>query len=223
MARVRQSAAKKAEAKPKAAPATEGLGDKGQDQTAQTAETNTTTAAAPAKPTEAKNRPAVATKRVHTEEMKLGNEGKVAFDAQGEKQSEVHDIEIENSLDTLSDKVRHLAFLEEEVTIQLAEDTNKNPETHVFCQVNGVGPGPFGVPWIPRGVPVTIKRKYLQVLARARPVRFRNNEYVDNNTGERKVEQIASSAQKYPFSVIHDPNPRGVEWLTNLFRQSVRR
>jgi hypothetical protein len=221
MARVK-STGNAGTAKPKAAPKAQAAPTEG------TTEANAAPAAAAvkptsAKPTEAKNRPAVTTKRVHTEEMKLGNEGKVSFDASGEKQSEVLDIEVENSLDTLNDKARHLAFLEEEVTIQLAEDTNKNPETHIFCQVNGVGPGPGGVPWIPRGVPVTIKRKFLQVLARARPVRYRNNEYVDQNSGERKTEQIASSAQKYPFSVIRDDNPRGVEWLTNLFRQSVRR
>ena len=161
--------------------------------------------------------PVVRSKRIDTQEIPVADEGKVRFTAEGELVDEKPEILVENNLDNINEKAARLAFLEEKVTVILAEDNGKNPEKYVFCSANGVGPGPNGVKYIPRGVPVTIARKFLEVLVKARPVTYKNNEYVDLATGERKVEQIARSSQLYPFQVVHDPNPKGVQWLTNLF------
>src|SRR5690606_30733327 len=114
-------------------------------------------------------------------------------------------------------------FLEEELTITIAEATDKNQERYVFCAINGKGPGPNGTPWLPRNTPIKIARKYVQMLAQSRPVRYRNNDYLDPTTGEHKSEQVASSATRYPCTVVHDPNPEGHAWLARILSQGVRR
>lgn len=165
--------------------------------------------------TKAKDAPAIIRKHTETDELPKASEGVVKFDNEGEKQVEGVDFELEHNVHNFTEKADKLKFLEEKVTIILAEGQEKNAETHVFLAVNGVGPGPDGLPWVPRNKEITIARKYLEVLARARGVRYKSVE-ATNNDGERTIENRASSSQRYPFTVLHDPNPRGRDWLRNL-------
>lgn len=160
--------------------------------------------------------PAVVRKTTDVRELEVADEGKVSFSNSGEKQVDRSDNDIEISRVVGDEKLQQMAFLEEPVTIILAESTEKNPEQYVFCSVNGEGPGPGGMPWLPRNVEITIKRKFVEVLAKARPVHYSNAEGVNPQTGERQVSQRASSSHRYPFQVVHDANPRGRDWLKNL-------
>jgi hypothetical protein len=164
----------------------------------------------------ARTAPVAPRKTVDTREIPTGSEGSVVFTNEGVAR-DAGDTEIDTNVGHFDEnKLAKLAFLEEPVTIIIAEASDKNQESHIFCAVNGVGPGPGGLPWLPRNIEITVARKYLEVLARARPVRVQTVERVNRDNGERYTEQKRSSSQRYPFQVIHDPNPRGRDWLKNL-------
>jgi len=153
---------------------------------------------------------------VDSRELDVAPEGGISISEQGKRTDLGSDIEIEGNVHGFQSKAQQLAFMEEPVTIIIAEGTEKNPEQYVFLSVNGIGAGPNGIPWVPRNVEITIKRKYLSVLANSRPVHFRKKERYDPSTGDRVVDTVGSSSDRYPFQVVEDRNPHGREWLRQL-------
>lgn len=163
--------------------------------------------------TAAKNNPVIKSTTITSEELEVAPEKTVQFTQDGEKQLIGSDIEIQ-SIHGLDDKAKKLAFLEQEVTVELSEGTDIDAEKFVFLSINGVGPGPNGLQWVPRGTPVQMKRKYLEVLAKARQVKYKNHEQT-NREGVQESFQKARSADIYPFTIIEDTR-EGIEWLRNL-------
>lgn len=102
-----------------------------------------------------------------------------------------------------------LAFMEEKVVVSVLETTDKYAEPMPAVYVNGVAQ------FFPRGVAVTCKRKFVEGLVRAKPeaisadVTERNSENPSNRINRR-------SAEKYPFQILRDDNPRGASWLHAL-------
>lgn len=157
---------------------------------------------------------------IEAQELITEDLGTVAFD-NGQKIDDDADteIEIESNVLEASGRAAALAFYEEEVMIQISEDTNPlAPETHVFLSVNGRGAGPGGIPWVPRGIPVTVKRMYVERLARARTTNYGNVERV-NAQGDKEYVYPKTSALKYPFTVLQDNNPKGPSWLRALLSE----
>lgn len=109
------------------------------------------------------------------------------------------------------------AFMNEPV--QIIVEKSRNPgdpyeSIPVGCNSNRVQ-------WIPRGVPVTVPRRFIGVLARA--VISTVNQAWHTNPGTGNVDQVDTTVtyRAYPFSVISDANPRGADWLRNLLMQPV--
>ena len=121
---------------------------------------------------------------------------------------------------TFDEKAKALAFNEEELEIMIHESTNPNDEPRVFVCVNGQMTHPKYGNHLPRGVPISVKRKVVERLARAKPMSFATVETV-NQQGERDTKLQRHQAQKYPFSVIHDPNPEGLSWLRRIMAERV--
>lgn len=140
--------------------------------------------------------------------------------ADGVIEDDAPDIEIESNIYDAKERAAALAFNEEPVTIIISQDNNpqNNPEPYVYLSVNGRGAGPNGVPWVPRGVEITVKRMYVERLARARPSSYDSVER-QNAQGEKEVVYPRTSALKYPFSVIEDKNPKGARWLSALLSE----
>ena len=126
----------------------------------------------------------------------------------------------------LSDSLERLAFAEEPVTILIHRSGEKfAPRSTDFIGINGKGAemlfknGWVPIGYLPRGQSVTTKRKYVEVLARAKQdhvttqVIERDNEDPQNFI-ERSTTSLAS------FYMIEDKNPKGVEWLSQLLRQN---
>ena len=164
----------------------------------------------------------VAPKKI-LEPMEMINEdaGGVSFkDGVKEEIDEPSEIEVAHGGLGFKEKAAKLAFYEEMMTINIHESSDQNaPETHVFLSVNGRGAGPGGMPWVPRGNNVKVARKYVEVLARARPSKYGSVEKL-NSVGEREVVYPRTSALRYPFSVIEDTNPQGATWLSKLLREN---
>ena len=98
-----------------------------------------------------------------------------------------------------------LAFMEEPVEVEVHESSDPNAETIVDLYCNGVPQR------IIRGKPITVKRKYVAILAGARQVSMSTDTRVD---GENVVNRVSKrTALRYPFTVTRDDNRRGHDWL----------
>lgn len=105
-----------------------------------------------------------------------------------------------------------MAFNEEVIEVMVHESTDEkaNPIVEIFC--NGV-PQRFI-----RGQKQAVKRKFVEVLARAKETRY-SQEKVKDQAGNESYKQVPHTALANPFSVIRDPSPRGADWLTSVLRE----
>lgn len=106
-----------------------------------------------------------------------------------------------------------LAFNEEVLTIRLERSAERNPPPAKDFHVNGQ------TEWVPFGVPYRLKRKFVEVIARSQPYDVQT-EVVETHGQDPMNRVIRTSRTKFPFSVIHDPNPRGFDWLTKLLQSA---
>ncbi len=102
--------------------------------------------------------------------------------------------------------LQDLAFAEEEMTIRLEQSSDKYAASTVFVAVNGQEE------WLPVGHPLKIKRKFVEVLARCKSDIF-DTIRSETQDGDSINKLSRRTSMKHPFSVIHDPNPKGYEWL----------
>lgn len=103
------------------------------------------------------------------------------------------------------DYLDELAFMEEVIEIMVHEVDDPTAENPVQAANNG------RIMLFPRGVPTKAKRCIVDSLI-VKSDRVTTPEFT-NDGGERLRTIKRHSALKYPFSVIHDPNPMGREWL----------
>lgn len=72
---------------------------------------------------------------------------------------------------------------------------------------------------IRRGMKQKVKRKYVEVLARARTETFTQ---VQGRADDRSsLKMVPEMVMKYPFVVVEDPSDIGAEWLRNILDQPM--
>lgn len=113
---------------------------------------------------------------------------------------------------SLGEYAAELAFNEEVLQVMVHESTDKNAEQMVDVYVNGT-PQRFL-----RGHVQSVKRKFVEVLARAKPQSITTSVQTTNEDVINKV--LKSSALRYPFSVHFDPNPKGPAWLRKVLAEA---
>lgn len=104
------------------------------------------------------------------------------------------------------------AFMAELVDIEVHRSTDPNASPQVPVGVNG------DKLWLPRGTPVRLPRKFVEVLARSQEASFRTDTNPDPQADEGKIIR-RTNGQSFPFSVLRDPNPRGRAWLERVTRE----
>lgn len=107
------------------------------------------------------------------------------------------------------------AFYNEPVTIFLYEG-QANDVPFVQMNINGESPLP-GSDYLVRGKEHTVKRKFVEVLANMRPVTYTQPYKGSNSDLENYYKP--NVAVRFPFSVVHDANPKGVNWIKGLMGQ----
>jgi hypothetical protein len=112
----------------------------------------------------------------------------------------------------LGDYAARLAFNEEEVKIIVHESTDKNAEAIVDVYVNGI-PQRFI-----RGMEQNVKRKFVEVLARARHTSLKTEVEIKGDSVVNRI--VRNSALRYPFSVREDRNPKGADWLRKILAEA---
>lgn len=118
-----------------------------------------------------------------------------------------------------------VAFNEEPVTIRISSSPEKNAPHAYYCAVNGKGAEVMidgrwrELSWLPVGQTLTLKRKYVEVLMRAKTD---NIETVMPNVTDEHMQnsfkRVTTSA--CTFSILRDANPRSAEWVERQMRQN---
>lgn len=149
------------------------------------------------------------TKRFEAEDNQIGQDGNRSFSQDGEL------IQVETRKldeDAMKTKVDTLAFMEEKVTVEIHEVTEENADHGFPVSVNGETEIFF------RGQQKTVKRKFVEGLARARKTGYK---CLERRTADGGIEYYYPShtGLRFPFSVVHDPNPKGIDWLKHTLRQ----
>jgi hypothetical protein len=122
----------------------------------------------------------------------------------------VQEVEPQRDMHGFADKAEKLRFMEEKITIHLSEPYGPTDEHSVFLSINGEPPYP-GNHWLRRGVEHTIKRKFVEQLAKAKATTY--TQPFKQETSERANVMRPARSMRYPFQVTNDPNPKGVNWL----------
>jgi len=103
-----------------------------------------------------------------------------------------------------------MAFANEMVTVRIHSSTDKNAHPLPDVYVNGRGQR------FPRGEEITVRRCYVERLARAMATTY-GNVKTKGPDGEDKYIYPPSSAEIYPFTVIGD-SAKGEAWLKSILR-----
>lgn len=111
------------------------------------------------------------------------------------------------------DYLAQLAFMEEKVLVVVHETTNKNDDAMPMVAVNGINQ------YFIRGLNQWVKRKFVEVLARAKPEAVMTDVEVRSLGAEPINRVLRNRAHKYPFSLVQDPNPRGSAWFNALLQE----
>lgn len=126
----------------------------------------------------------------------------------------------------LSKYLQDLTFFEDPVTIRIEQVnmglTKFAPKVQ-DCWCNGKGAEQlidgkwvtFG--WLPVGVPVTTKRKYVEVLLRAKLDNV-TTEVRKHDTHEENIIN-RNTASSCPISILSDASPAGRDWVEKILRE----
>ena len=126
----------------------------------------------------------------------------------------VQEVEPHGDMVNFNEKAEKLKFMEEPVTIFLQEAGNAAEEPSVYVAVNGEPALPHQ-PWLLRGREYTVKRKFVEVLARARTTTYTQPFQHDREPDRVNIFRPHSS-MRYPFMIVEDANPRGRAWAKAL-------
>lgn len=147
-------------------------------------------------------------------EMHMGKSGAVTDRIN--KQGDVELIKIVDEFDpedpAMVEKNANEAFMRDILLVQIHDTNEKFADPTFSISVNGRNE------IFIRGKTKRVRRCFVEGLARAKPINFGNQEYTDDN-GVRQVRNPRHIGLRYPFAVLHDPHPRGMEWLAHVIAQ----
>lgn len=162
---------------------------------------------------------------LHSSDVKIAQHDDLVGDLAGRKGDIVTGERITMN-NVSNDYLDELAFNEEPVTIRIEPSSEKNAAAHFPIWVNGKG-GEVLIngEWVPVGyLPVntvlTIKRKYVEVLMRAKIDTVTTDVIEEKNKDPiNKVKRFTSAVNS--FSIIKDDNPLSQAWLTEIRRRNM--
>lgn len=102
-------------------------------------------------------------------------------------------------------------FMNDVLTIIVHHDNQEGQLDIIPPNVNGINQP------IIRGVESKVKRKYVEVMTRSRNTNYTQRRSDQSDPASLKM--VPNSRVSYPFSVIHDPSPKGRAWLEGITRE----
>jgi hypothetical protein len=150
-------------------------------------------------------------KAIHSEEVPIVNGEQLVPAAPGADGTLHIDqtIDVEPTMDP--DRIDLEAFMKEPIEIQMSDAMDENDPKFAEVTVNG------RYIKIPRGEIMRVPRSHVAVLAQAKQMRVIQDK-VTNPDGSSGFRERVVMKLTYPFSVLHDPNPKGAAWLRQLLQ-----
>lgn len=147
-----------------------------------------------------------------TEGMQVGQDKDVHISVTGEAKLSQDAIEVVDG-PGFKEKADALAFNEEVVTVVVHTTDDENAENPIEVGVNG------RKQFFMRGVEQKVRRKYVEVLARAKVTKYAQN--IKASDPQEFNRMRPTTALRYPFSLIHDPNTAkgGQAWLSKILAE----
>lgn len=146
-------------------------------------------------------------KGVDAEEVSIKQQPDLLMKTTGDAERAEQILEVNNEIDM--SYADDLAFMEEMVDVRVEESTDPNAEPVVAVFNNGQSQ------YFVRGKTQRVKRKFVEVLARAKQTTV--NTVEDRNEGAVRLKRHTSI--RYPFSMTRDDNPKGYAWLRNILSE----
>lgn len=153
-------------------------------------------------------------KEISSQDMQVGQDRSLDMPMTGSLADMLRtDLQVE-TVDgpSIGDYAKQLAFNEELVDVVVHESTNPNEQMLVDLYCNGT-PQRFI-----RGQVQTVKRKYVEILARARQTSMKTTVAVNGDETVNRIDK--HTAVRYPFSVVADRNPNGHAWLKQVLQSA---
>lgn len=154
-------------------------------------------------------------KELNTEEMDMQKPSDIVIPSEGVIVREPESIAAMTS--PLEKKYADaLQFGEDNIELMIQPSSEENAPTVIDVYVNGEAK------YIPVGQRVTLKRKFVEVLLRAKPISV-NTIHDSHTSGKAWIDNklIRNARAKYPMSILHDPSPKGEEWLRNVMYEAA--
>lgn len=152
---------------------------------------------------------------VDTTELQQGQDQSFEMPASGPIDRDAFHEQLEIVENPLSpEQLADVAFYEELVEVEILPTENPHAEAVIQLQCNFVNQ------FLIRGVPAVIKRKYVEILARAKTENIATPEFTDAR-GNRSTRVTKSQGLRYPFRVLRDDNPKGPSWLQAVMMQGA--
>lgn len=151
-------------------------------------------------------------KAVDATELPVGQDGVITMEPTGPAELDKPDIQLVDGPDAMK-HVEELAFMEEMVDVTVHDSPDKYESKLVSISVNSRTQNFI------RGQSISVKRKYVEGLARAKPVAIRSEEFV-NSEGDKQFRYPTSTGLRYGFSIDRDDNPRGRAWLKKILLEA---
>lgn len=150
----------------------------------------------------------------HTADMPVGQQGAGVLHMPPLDQPIIREsIEIEPVTAPLTtNDFDELMFMEELVKVRVEPLTEKNPRKIIDLYVNGKPE------WVPVGRPWIMRRKFVEVLARSKPINVQTKHEQPEESLDPQNEVIRTTSAQFPFSVLED-TPRGIAWLNKLMAE----
>lgn len=163
---------------------------------------------------DAKNRPLRSTRHdLETGDQPTGQDRPRKMKSRGPARKSLDPVIIQAVDNPVSrGKMELLAFMEEPVTVVVHESTNPTDEP-MPCVWNDGKPQRFM-----RGQEMTVKRKYIEVLARQKKTTYTQRKEKDEN-GDDTYIQVPHTALLYPFAVVNDTQ-KGRDWLKSIMQEA---
>lgn len=169
---------------------------------------------------------------LHTGDMALGKLPSVDI-SMGVDLAAARETVIEPADATALDKdgLAALDFAEQGVKIMIAKSQEKNAASTVYCSVNGKGAECwdesrrrwFELAWLPVDRLITVKRKYVEVLMRARKIDIQTD--VGSTNDENPHNRVVRNTQQVNgISIMGDTNPdmgKVSEWVRRIMTEAL--
>ncbi len=156
---------------------------------------------------------------VSTEGMQVAEAPDFTIPAHGTvTRADVPDIQVvADTVESISDWAQEMDFLNAPIEIRIQGTTNPNDEQRVFVCVNGEMSHPKYGNYLPRDVEITVKRKVVEGLARAKPISITTPQVkdIDGSDTARIMQRVGN---QYPFELVN-PTKQDVEWVKRIRAQ----